>query len=166
MTGSGTVTASLDASVVTDLAGNANTASTSTDNTVMYDITAPMVTINQASGQADPTNAGPINFTAVFSQPIDPATFTATDVSLGGTATGTLAAAVTEVGSDGTTFNIAVSGLTANGTVIVSIPAGGMQDLAGNFNTASTSTDNTVTYDITDPVVVPGPYTNRPMGRS
>jgi len=82
MTGSGTVTASLDASVVTDLAGNANIASTSTDNTVMYDITAPIVTVNQAAGQSDPTDAGPINFTAVFSQPITPATFTAAHVSL------------------------------------------------------------------------------------
>ena len=164
MTGSGTVTASLDASVVTDLAGNANIASTSTDNTVMYDITAPIVTVNQAAGQSDPTDAGPINFTAVFSQPITPATFTAAHVSLTGTAGATTAVITQGAPNNDTTFNIAVSGLTANGTVIVSIPAGGMQDLAGNFNTASTSTDNTVTYDITDPVVVPGPYTKPANG--
>ena len=53
-----------------DAAGNANTASTSTDNTVTYDTTAPTVTINQAAGQADPTNASPINFTVVFSEPV------------------------------------------------------------------------------------------------
>ena len=52
-----------------DAAGNANTASTSTDNTVTFDATAPTVTINQAAGQADPTNSSPINFTAVFSEP-------------------------------------------------------------------------------------------------
>src|SRR5947207_8911630 len=31
--------------------------------------TSPTVTINQAAGQADPTNSSPINFTAVFSGP-------------------------------------------------------------------------------------------------
>jgi len=40
---------------------------------------------------------------------------------------------------------VAVSGLTTGGTVIATIPAGGATDAAGNGNTASTSTDNTVT---------------------
>jgi hypothetical protein len=54
---------------------------------------------------------------------------------------------VTEIEpNDGTTFEISVSGMTGDGTVIASIPAGGVQDLAGNANLASTSTDNTVTY--------------------
>ena len=39
--------------------------------------------------------------------------------------------------------------MTGNGTVIASIPAGGANDAAGNGNTRSTSTDNTVTYDVT-----------------
>ena len=30
----------------------------------------PTVTINQAAGQADPTNASPINFTVVFSEAV------------------------------------------------------------------------------------------------
>ncbi|HEX2766030.1 MAG TPA: S8 family serine peptidase, partial [Candidatus Limnocylindria bacterium] len=47
------------------------------------DTTAPTVTINQASGQADPTNASPINFTVVFSEPVSG--FTASDVTLSGT---------------------------------------------------------------------------------
>ena len=34
------------------------------------DTTPPTVTINQAAGQADPTNASPINFTVVFSEPV------------------------------------------------------------------------------------------------
>src|SRR5262249_2592936 len=37
------------------------------------------------------------------------------------------------------------------GTVIPTIPAGGVQDTAGNTNGASTSTDNTVTFDGTAP---------------
>ena len=71
MTGDGTVIAShRRRACASDAAGNANTASTSTDNTVTYDTTAPTVTINQAAGQADPTNAIPINFTVVFSEPV------------------------------------------------------------------------------------------------
>src|SRR5437867_1409588 len=52
--------------------------------TVSNDITRPTVTINQAAGQADPTSASPINFTAVFSEPVSG--FTGTDVTIGGTA--------------------------------------------------------------------------------
>ena len=102
------------------------------------------MTINQAAGQADPTNTSPINFTVVFSEPVTG--FTDADVTLTGTAgaTGT----VTVLGS-GTTYNVAVSGMTGDGTVIATVPAGGATDAAGNTNTASTSTDNTVTYDAT-----------------
>ena len=49
-----------------------------------YDTTAPTVTINQAAGQADPTNASPINFMVVFSQAVTD--FATGDVTLGGTA--------------------------------------------------------------------------------
>ena len=48
--------------------------------------TPPTVTINQAAGQADPTNARPINFDVVFSEPVTG--FAATDVALAGTAGG------------------------------------------------------------------------------
>jgi Ca2+-binding RTX toxin-like protein len=44
------------------------------------------------------------------------------------------------------TYNVAVSGMTADGTVMASIGAGVASDGAGNPNAASTSTDNTVTY--------------------
>ncbi len=80
----GTVIATIAAGVANDAAGNANTASTSTDNTVTVDTTAPTVTINQAAGQADPTNTSPINFTAIFSEPVSG--FTAADVTITGTA--------------------------------------------------------------------------------
>ena len=127
MTGSGTVIASIAAGVAHDAAGNPNEASTSTDNTVTYnDTTPPTVTINQAAGQADPTSASPINFTVVFSEPV--ADFATGDVTLGGTAGATTA---TVTGS-GTTYNVAVSGMTGSGTVIASIAAGVAHDAAGN----------------------------------
>ena len=108
------------------------------------DTTDPDVTINQASGQSDSTSSSPINFTVVFSEPVTG--FVDADVTLGGTA-GATTAVVTEIAPmDGTTYNVAVSGMTVNGTVTASIAADKAEDAAGNGNTASTSTDNTVTY--------------------
>lgn len=153
MTANGDVTASIPAGNVSDLVGNSNNASTSVDNTVTFDNTLPSVTVEQAAGQTDPTNTSPINFTATFSQPIDTSTFTASDITLGGTANPATAVINEITPNDGTTFNIAVSGMTGNGTVTASITANTVQDLAGKNNTASTSTDNTVTYDTTGPTV-------------
>ena len=126
MTNSGTVIASLAAGVASDAAGNASGASTSTDNTVTFDVSAPTVTINQAAGQADPTNASTINFTVVFSESV--ANFATGDVTLSGTAGATTA---TVTGS-GTTYNVAVSGMTTSGTVIATLGAGVASDAAGN----------------------------------
>ena len=126
MTSNGTVIASLLAGVAHDAAGNASTASTSTDNTVTYDATSPTVTINQAAGQVDPANDSPINFTVVFSESVSD--FATGDVTLSGTAGATTA---TVTGS-GTTYNVAVSGMTSNGSVIASLLAGVAHDAAGN----------------------------------
>jgi len=118
------------------------------------DATLPTVTVEQASGQTDPTSASPINFTATFSEAINISTFDAADITLDGTAPGTLTAIITEISpNDGTTFNIAVSGMTGSGTVTSSIDAGKVQDLGGNTNATSTSVDNEVTYDNAFPVV-------------
>jgi large repetitive protein len=155
MTSNGTVIVTVPAgsnspstSGAQDAAGNGNSASTSSDNTVTYDTTKPSVTINQAGTQNDPTNASPINFTVVFSESVTG--FTGSDVTLSGTAGATTA---TVTGS-GTTYNVAVSGMSSRGTVVASIPVGadspsttGAQDAAGNGNVASTSTDNMVTWD-------------------
>ncbi|MEK7785376.1 MAG: hypothetical protein AAB658_08135, partial [Chloroflexota bacterium] len=122
---------------------------------VETDTTPPGVTLNQAAGQADPTTASPINFTVVFSEPVTG--FTSADVTLSGTA-GATTAVVSEIApNDGTTYEVAVSGMTTNGTVIASISGGVATDAAGNPNTASTSTDDTVTFviDSTPPAITP-----------
>ena len=103
------------------------------------DRTAPTVTINSAAGQADPANSVPINFAVIFDEPVTG--FATGDVTLGGTAGATTAL----VTGSGTTYNVAVSGMTGPGTVIASIPASAASDAAGNASAASTSTDNTVT---------------------
>ena len=50
------------------------------------------------------------------------------------------------ISGSGTADTISVTGMTGSGSVIVSIPAGSVQDLAGNYNLDSISEDNTVNY--------------------
>src|SRR5262249_38860720 len=129
----------------TDAAGNVSAASAPLSVTV--DTVKPTVTVNQAAGQADPTNAAPVHFTAAFSEAVYG--FTASDVTLAGTATGRSVLSVTDSG-DQMTYDVAVTA-TGGGTITASVAAGLVQDAAGNLNAASTSTDNSVTYDTTAP---------------
>ena len=69
------------------------------------------------------------------------------------TLTGTAGATTATVTGSGTTYNVAVSGMTDDGTVIATHRGRRRHDAAGNTNTASTSTDNTVTYDTTPPAI-------------
>ena len=151
-TGEGTVVPMIPAGCIQDPIGNTNNASTSADNEITYDTTKPDVTLEQASGQADPTNTSPIRFTAVFSEPINDATFTGADASVVGTATTGSVTVIEVAPMDGTTFELSVV-VTGEGTVAVSIPAGRVEDLAGNVSNTSTGTDDTVTYDTTKPSV-------------
>ncbi len=108
---------------------------------------APTVSVEQAAGQADPTTASPVNFTATFTEPVYG--FSEADVILGGTASPT-----TVVVTGGPTeFNLEVSGTTSDGTVTAEIPAGAVTDAAMNASLASTSVDNTVTLDTAPPTI-------------
>lgn len=98
---------------------------------------APSVTIDQAAGQADPTSSSPINFTAVFSEPVTG--FAGNDVSFAGsTVGGTLS---TSDSGSGPSYQVSVTGMSGSGTVV-----------------ASTSTDNQVTFNQQTPP--PGPSCN------
>ncbi len=146
MTGDGTVVASIALGAVYDAAGNPCAASTSTgtDNSVTYQGTRPSVTINQAATQTDPTSSSTINFTVVFSEAVT--NFVTGDVTFGGTAQGKLTATVTASTSDDTTYDVAVVGMTSTGTVTATVAAYEAHNAAGNGNFASTSTDNTVQF--------------------
>lgn len=158
---SGNIVASINAGMVSDIAGNTNTVSTSTDNVVAYDITGPTVTINKKSGQADPTNISPVLFTVVFNEPINGGTFTVgggdIDLStstLGGSAV--LTPTITEVAPmNQTTYevSVAITGTPISGDVIASVPVGAVDDPLGNTSAASTSTDNIVAYTLLPPTV-------------
>ena len=134
----GTVSVDLPAGVAFDLAGNPNEAAETF--TIEY-VENPLVTVNQAEGQEDPTYRSPILFNIVFNKNV--IGFEAEHVDITGTAPGDLA--VTLSGS-GAQYIAAVSGMTGPGTVIASVPADVVEDAEGNLNLASTSTDNTVTY--------------------
>jgi prepilin-type N-terminal cleavage/methylation domain-containing protein len=108
------------------------------------DRTAPNVTVEQKVGQLDPATSLPILYTVTFSEPVTG--FDATDVTKLGTAAPVSGWTPSVTGS-GADYEISVSGVTGDGTVLPSIAAGRALDLAGNPNAASTSTDNSVTYD-------------------
>jgi hypothetical protein len=112
------------------------------NKSIVIDTTPPTVTVNQAAGQPDPTSTAPVLFSVVFSEPV--AGFTGAGVVLGGTAGATHAA----VSGSGTTYTIAVTGMTHTGTVTASLAAGAASDAAGNPSIASTSSDNTVRCNV------------------
>jgi LPXTG-site transpeptidase (sortase) family protein len=128
----------------------------SSDVSILLNIcnTIPTVTVEKVALQSDPTNASTINFVATFSEPIDATSFTDTDIMLGGTAGAAMLVITETAPNNGTTFNIAVSGMTSSGTVTVFIPANNIQDLDGNGNIASTSIDSMVMYDDIFPTVL------------
>lgn len=142
MTTAGTVIANVAAGVATGV-GGANLISSSTDNTVTWapDTTKPSVTINKAAGQGDPTSVSPILFTIVFDEAVTG--FIASDVTVVFSGGGT---PVSNLTGTGPTYTLDVSGMTTDGNVTASIAANVCQDLAGNLNNASSSTDNIVAW--------------------
>jgi hypothetical protein len=137
----GVVQVSIHANAATDAVGNGNEPAS---KAVTLDTTPPTVTINQAAGQADPAlNTQPINFSAVFSEPVTG--FSNADVSLAGSTANVSAATITVSGSSANyTVTVSLNNPTSLGTVQASIPANRVTDLVGLSNTASTSSDNTV----------------------
>lgn len=130
-------------------ATDSNFLVTNASDTWTMDTVGPTVTIVQASGQADPTSAGPILFTAVFSKPVTG--FSGADINFTGSTTpGTLTATVS---GSGTTYTVSIGGMTGSGTVVASIPGSVATDLAGNGNAAATFTFK---YDATPPTGVVG----------
>jgi len=145
MKSNGTVIATISADAAHNADGKTSNASTSTDNTVVYQSPYCFVTVNQAAGQADPASTLPIRFTAVFSEPV--LDFEAADVILQAPA-GALVTNITNPSGDHMTYTIEVGNLSGSAVIRAFIPAGAAHDSNGYSSHASTSTDNTVTYNI------------------
>ncbi len=133
------------------------------DEDYLVDTISPTVTVNQASSQPDPAAGPPVDFTVVFSEPIDPAMFTTTDIHQTGTISGSQISWSILDSGDHQTFTLAAATIAGNGTLQPSIPPGSVQDLAGNENDASSSTDSTVEYTDTIP---PSVTVNQAAGQS
>lgn len=91
-------------------------------------ITKPITaTINQVSTQIDATKNLLMVFTVVFSEAIDPLTFTSNDILLSGTGSGTVGIPTT---TDNITWTIPVNG-TNDGTYIANLPLNTVKTLNG-----------------------------------
>mgnify|MGYP006283275365 CR=1 FL=1 len=86
----------------------------------------------------------------MFSGAVGSSSFGTDDVTQVGTATGVTWALST---SDNITWSLTATAVGSSGTIIPSIAADRVVDAFGNNNSAATSTDKTVTYDITVPTV-------------
>ncbi len=158
----GTIQPRLGASTFTDLSGNANSAlSTSIDNSVLYDNTPATVTIEQSisenvgscsfSAQAEYTNSAPLEYKVSFSEPIDTTSFTASDIDNSGSGGSSITWSITNCGDD-INFSLKATSVTGDGTIEPNIAIGKFDDKYANTNSAaSSSTDNSVTFDTTKP---------------
>ena len=121
------------------------------------EVQPPEVTIEQAVGQADPTNGATITFDIVFDAAVNVAGFNMSDIDLTtfSTVGGTLAGVLTPASLDlfETHFTLAVTGMNGDGLVVPVVKAGGATDASGQVNVASTSIDNEVTFDNVKPAV-------------
>ena len=132
----GNLTVSIPEGGVLDLAGNNNTASD--PYVIEIDRTRPAPVLSAAV--SSPVNASSITFTVDFGEQVDRSTFDPSDVSA---SSGTVSDPLPANGTAGT-FTFKVSDMAA-GNLTVSIPEGGVLDLAGNNNTASNQLTLTVT---------------------
>ncbi|MGO9113300.1 MAG: beta strand repeat-containing protein [Thermoguttaceae bacterium] len=169
-TGAGSDTLGLDvangAATIEDLAGNPLSGNGS--GSVAYvgpaytiDRVAPTATINPSAGQVDPATSSPINFTAVFSEPVTGLSAAGIDLSL--SSLSNLTATVTPVNpvnGFATTYNVAVTGMAGSGTVVAGIEAGAVKDAAGNLNPQSTTATVNFTSQPTVTVVQPATLAN------
>ena len=140
-TTSGTVSLSVPASVATDAAGNANTASGT--HTITVNISdGPSVTVSAPTV----AQSGAFDVTITFSEAVSG--FEQADVSL---ADSTATASITAWNIVDTTTYTATITPTTSGDVVISIPADVATNAADNANTASDT--HTVTVDMDAPTV-------------
>lgn len=109
-----------------------NTDPTPASYTWTVDTIRPIPTLTLSG--SNPTFTSPINVIATFNEPVTGFGDSALDVTLSSSA-GVVSAVITEIApTDGTTYQIAISGMTSTGTVTVSIPVSAASDAAGNGN--------------------------------
>jgi hypothetical protein len=134
----GTISASVAAGAVNDLAGNPTEASTGA-NTVGFDNERPTATVGLSAGQASTAGGSAVKFDVTFSEPV--ASFTTADLDLTGTNAPGATPTITGTGPD---YTVTFTGMTGGGTISLAIDDGAVSDAAGNGTTAAGPI--TVTY--------------------
>ncbi len=143
--GNGTITLTMPAGAVADLAGNPLTQDA---RNLTADTIAPYVS------STSPTSGSRINalptYTVTFSEAIDTTGVGVGDLLVSGAGAGTLAvSSYTIVSSNTVRFDL--SGSPTDGSVVLTVPAGAVNDVAGN---PLTQYVGTLTADVTAPFVV------------
>ena len=138
----GSVIPYLNPGLVTMTNGRKNSESASYDNVVIFDQLTPTATIEKRSSSF--MGSLPVEFDIVFSEEINDSTFTLSDIVQSGTSSVTNWQLVNS--GDNKNYILRATAATT-GTIIPSLNALAVNDLAGNPTSASTSIDNLITYD-------------------
>jgi hypothetical protein len=146
MTGKGDITVNVPASTTgvdtlptirTDLFGG--TAAAGAPATVLFDNVSPTITVSSSHGPLPITETNsPTGFDIIFSEPVTG--FTAADLILSGPGAKGAIASITPIGSDGSVYEVTLTGLTQTGLINVAIAAGAATDAAGNPSAALATT--------------------------
>lgn len=154
----GTVTLEIKAGAAVNGGAEANVVSTGGVPTFTFDNDKPDVTINKKGSQNDPTGTSPVLFTLTFNEAINATTLIAADIDLSTSTTGASTLTVTNITEVTPTLvyevEVTVSGSAVAGNIIATLPLDKVNDQAGNGNTVSTSSDNSVAW-VTKPVLGP-----------
>ena len=129
------------------------------------DTTGPTVAITLGAGVSEPLNGGASSITFTFSEAIDPATFTASDITVKAQGTSDDAGTVTEPAADAgatpanSVFTVDLTP-TANteGSLVVGLAADAVQDGDSNGNTAQSAT---FAFDAVKPTLSSKHFTGR-----
>jgi hypothetical protein len=146
-----TSTVTLAANAGSDAAGNSGPSTTVANSTVV-DTVAPTVSTWSTTMNAK-TNASPMTYSLVFSEPIDPITLTAAAFTIVG-----CSSTPTFTSANNQTFTVTLAGCT-DGTVTIKLRSGTIADPAGNTGPAS---DTVVISRILDTVAPTASWGSNP----
>jgi len=128
--------------------GNPSSTATIIDNEVTYTGQELSVEITLSDYQNNPTNNPTVKFVIAFNDKVND--FLNSDIQLSGTANPTN---VSISSNDNIVYNVIVTGMSTNGTVVVNVPAGVATNTYGKSNKTSINTANIVSCDFTAPTV-------------
>ncbi|MEQ9300890.1 MAG: Ig-like domain-containing protein, partial [Cyclobacteriaceae bacterium] len=151
MTGTGNVQASLFAGAAQDLSSNLSTASTSTDNTVLFDEIPPTLAIGTPS-LTDVNSSATVDFGVTYT---GASSISLTDVDVTINHSGTSGGTVTVLNGTTTTPTVQINGVLGDGSYTISIGAGTSSDIALNLD-AGAGPSSSVNVDNTVPTLVIG----------